>query len=261
MVTGRVALVSGASRGVGRGVAAALHAAGYRVFATGRTILSSDPPAGVHAIACDHRSDEQTAAVFDEIRNDAGRIDVLVNCAWGGYERMEENGQWTLPLPFWEQPMHRWVSMFDGGLRAAFVCSAAAARMMIPARRGLIVNLSYWAARKYLGNAIYGAVKAATDKLTADMAHELEPHRVAAISLYPGLVRTEAVLQAAAAGALDIANSESPAFIGRVIAALAAQPDPLRFSGQALVAAEMALELGVSDVDGRRPIPLTLDSA
>lgn len=254
-----VALVTGASRGVGRGVAVALHAAGYCVFATGRTILSRDPISGVRAIACDHRRDEETDAVFERIRGETGRVDLLVNCAWGGYERMEEDGRWTWPLPFWEQPMHRWASMFDGGLRAAFVCSAAAARMMVPARSGLIVNLSYWAARKYLGNAIYGAVKAATDKLTADMAHELAPHQVTAIALYPGLVRTEAVLKAAEAGALDTSNSESPEFIGRVIAAIAARPELPRYSGRVIIAAQMARELGVLDVDGTSPSPLALD--
>jgi NAD(P)-dependent dehydrogenase (short-subunit alcohol dehydrogenase family) len=256
-----VALVTGASRGIGRGVAAALHAAGYRVFATGRTIPSRNPPAGIRAIACDHRHDKQTEAAFERIRSEAGRLDVLVNCAWGGYERMVEDGRWTWSAPFWEQPMHRWASMLDGGVRAAFMCSAAAARMMIPAKRGLIVNLSYWAARKYVGNAIYGAAKAATDKMTADMAHELLPFGVTAIALYPGLVRTEAVFDAARAGALDISNSESPEFIGRVIAAIAALPDLSTLSGRVIVAAEIARELGVVDVDGKSPVPLSLNSA
>lgn len=256
-----VALVTGASRGIGRGVASALQAAGYMVFATGRTILARDPIAGVRAIACDHLRDEETAAAFECIRGEAGRIDLLVNCAWGGYERMEEDGRWTWPLPFWEQPMHRWASMFDGGLRVSFVCSAAAARMMVSARRGLIVNLSYWAARKHLGNVIYGAVKAATDKMTADMAHELAPHGVTAIALYPGLVRTEAVLTAAKVGALDISNSESPEFIGRVIAAIAALLDLHRLSGQPVIAAAIARELGIVDLDGSAPEPLTQNSA
>ncbi len=127
--------------------------------------------------------------------------------------------------------------MVDGGLRTIFACSAAAARRMV--RRGLIVNLSVGSAR-YLGNAIYGAVKAATDKLTADMAHELKPHGIAALALYPGLVRTEAVLEAAKAGAFDLGNSESPAFIGRVIAALADDPGLMARSGQAFAAAAAA---------------------
>lgn len=99
------------------------------------------------------------------------------------------------------------------------------------------------------------------DKMSADIAHELQPHNVAAVSLYPGMVRTEAVLAAAAGGWLDISNSESPEFIGRVIAALFAEPDLMRRSGQVLVAAQLAIELGVLDIDGRQPAPLTLETA
>src|SRR5581483_5445262 len=109
------------------------------------------------------------------------------------YERMVEDGAFTWVLPFWEQPMHRWTSMFDGGVRAAFVAGAHAARLMLPRKRGLIVNISFWAAQKRVGNVLYGMSKAATDKMTADTAAELRPHGVAVVSLYPGLVRTELV--------------------------------------------------------------------
>src|SRR6476659_11074921 len=118
---------------------------------------------------------------------------------------------------------------------------------MVPARRGLIVNISFWAARKYLGNTVYGIAKAATDKMTKDMAHELRPHGVTAVSLYPGLVRTEAVL---AAGVFDLSNSESPEFIGRAVAALHADPELLALSGSVLVAADLARKYGFADVDG-----------
>jgi NAD(P)-dependent dehydrogenase (short-subunit alcohol dehydrogenase family) len=148
--------------------------------------------------------------------------------------------------------------MLDAGVRAAFVASQNAARLMVQAGQGLIVNLSYWAARKHLGNAIYGIAKAATDKLTADAAHELRPHGVTVVSLYPGLVRTEAVL---AAGVFDLHNSESPEFLGRVVAALARDPHLPQRSGQVLVAATVARELGVVDVDGRAPEPLTIHDA
>jgi NAD(P)-dependent dehydrogenase (short-subunit alcohol dehydrogenase family) len=147
--------------------------------------------------------------------------------------------------------------MLDAGVRAAFVASSHAARMMVPARRGLIVNISFWAAQKHVGNTIYGIAKAATDKMTADMARELRPHSVAVISLYPGLVRTELVM--AAAQWLDLSNSESPEFIGRVIAALAKDPELMNRSGQVLVAAALAQEFDVFDVDGRRPAPLALE--
>jgi NAD(P)-dependent dehydrogenase (short-subunit alcohol dehydrogenase family) len=255
------AIVTGASRGVGRGVAAALSAAGLRVYATGRTIAGADLPAAVHRLPCDHRDDAQVEAAFARVLDEAGRIDVLVNSAWGGYERMVEDGRFTWPAPFWEQPRWRWEAMFEAGVRAAFVAGQLAARTMVAARRGLIVNISYWAARKHLGNAVYGAAKAAVDKLSADMAEELRPHGVAALSLYPGLVRTEAVLAAAAGGFLDLTNSESPEFTGRVIAALLQDPDLLRRSGGVLVGAALAREYGVTDLDGSSPEPLTLERA
>ena len=249
------ALVTGASRGVGRGVAAALHDRGYKVFATGRSVASADLPAGVVRMPCDHRRDEEVAGAFQQID---GPLDVLVNNAWGGYERMVEDGQFTWTAPFWKQPEHRWTSMIDAGVRAAYVASSLAAPGMIERRAGLIVNISFWAAQKYVGNTIYGIAKAATDKLTADMAHELRPHGVAVVSLYPGLVRTESVMQAAAGGWLDIAHSESPEFIGHVIAALAGDPAILTRSGQVLIAAAVAQEFGIADIDGKRPKPLTL---
>jgi len=256
----RIALVTGASRGVGRGVATALAAASFRVFATGRSIDAADLPGAVVRIRCDHTRDEDTAAAFARAATETGRLDVLVNNAWGGYERMVEEGQFTWGVPFWEQAGHRWTSMIDAGVRAAFVASSHAARLMIQQRSGLIVNISFWAAQKYLGNTIYGVAKAATDKMTADMAHELRPHNVVAVSLYPGLVRTESVLAAAEGGWLDLSNSESPEFIGLAIASLASDPALMERSGKVVVAAKLALELGVTDIDGRQPVPLTLET-
>jgi NAD(P)-dependent dehydrogenase (short-subunit alcohol dehydrogenase family) len=146
-------------------------------------------------------------------------------------------------------------------VRAALITSSQAVKMMLPARKGLIVNISYWAARKYVGNVIYGVAKAATDKMTADMAHELRPHGIAVLSLYPGLVRTEAVMEAAKGGWLDVSNSESPEFIGRVIAALAHEPTVLERTGRVLVAATVASEFRIEDIDGKQPMPLTLEDA
>src|SRR4029453_10737587 len=123
-------------------------------------------------------------------------------------------------------------------------------------QQGLIVNVSFWAAQKYLGNAIYGAAKCATDRLTQDMALEPAPNNVTLVSLYPGLVRTEKVMESAAF--LDLTNSESPQFCGRVVAALAGDPDLMSKSGQVLVAAAEAANYGISDVDGRQPKPLTI---
>src|SRR5436190_2325279 len=126
----RVALVTGASRGVGRGVATALAAEGVTVYATGRTVLDAQLPASVIRLSCDHTDDDRVARVFAQIAHDSGRLDVLVNNAWGGYERMVENGRFTWAVPFWEQPAFRWDSMIDAGLRAAFVAGQHAARLM-----------------------------------------------------------------------------------------------------------------------------------
>src|SRR5262249_52985506 len=184
----QVALVTGASRGVGRGAAAALALAGMRVYATGRTIIqesfgqesfgqesfgqeSFGPE--VIAIPCDHTDDSQVAQLFERIKTESGGLDVLVNSAWGGYERMVENGRFTWAAPFWEQPRWRWDAMITSGVRAAFVASQYAAQLMVPAGKGLIVHISSWAAQKRIGNTIYGVAKCATDKLANDMAEEL----------------------------------------------------------------------------------------
>jgi NAD(P)-dependent dehydrogenase (short-subunit alcohol dehydrogenase family) len=120
-------------------------------------------------------------------------------------------------------------------------------------------NISYWAGKKYIGNALYGVAKTATDRLAADMAYELREHNVTAVSLYPGLVRTEGVM--AAAQFFDLSNSESPQFIGRAVAALAADREVMKKSGQVLVAASLALEYGFTDIDGKQPHPLTYQEA
>jgi NAD(P)-dependent dehydrogenase (short-subunit alcohol dehydrogenase family) len=257
----QVALVTGASRGVGRGVATSLHEAGFKVFATGRNIGAAHLDDAIVRIACDHLRDEQTASVFAQIASETGRLDVLVNSAWGGYEGMVENGVFTWQLPFWEQPVHRWTSMMEAGVRAALMTSSQAVKMMLAARKGLIVNISYWAAQMYIGNVLYGMAKAATDKMTADMAYELRPHGIAVLSLYPGLVRTEAVMEAAQGGWLDVSNSESPEFVGRVIAALALDRTVLERTGRVFVAATVASEYRIKDTDGNQPIPLTLENA
>ena len=251
----RVALVTGASRGVGRGVAAALSDAGVRVYATGRSVEGAALPDRVVRVTCDHTDDMAVERLFAQIERESGRIDVLVNNAWGGYERMVEDGRFTWALPFWEQPRWRWDAMITAGVRAAFVASQLAAQRMVPARRGLIVNISHWAAQKRIGNTLYGIAKAATDKLTNDTSIELRPQGVAVVSLYPGLVRTEAVL---GAGVFDLSNSESPEFIGRAVHALSTDPNLLAQSGKTVVAADLSRQYGFTDVDGRTPRALTL---
>jgi dehydrogenase/reductase SDR family protein 1 len=161
----------------------------------------------------------------------------------------EKTGCWR------EQPLWRWDAI-SAGARAHYHASQLAAPAMISQRRGLIVNISFWAAQKHIGNVAYGVSKAATDKMTADMATELKLYGVAVVSLYAGLVRTEKVMEAAKS--LDLTNSESPEFIGRAVASLAVDTDVLRHTGRVLVAAGLAKEYGFTDIDGKTPRPLTL---
>ncbi len=258
-LNGKVALVTGASRGVGKGVAVELADAGATVYATGRTVTEEAfaEHRYITPVHCDHTRDSEVEAVFQQIINEQGRLDILVNSVWGGYENMVEKGEFTWTLPFWKQPLWRWDAMFAAGVRAHYVASGHAARMMVAQQSGLLVNISFWAAQKHIGNVAYGASKAATDKMTADMAHELREHNVAVVSLYPGLVRTEKVMESAAF--LDLSNSESPQFVGRAVTALASDPNIMRKSGQVLVAASLAREYGFTDIDGKQPRPLTLE--
>jgi dehydrogenase/reductase SDR family member 1 len=253
----QTAVVTGGTRGVGRGVGRALARAGARVFITGRSAADAEPPEDrITPIRCDHQRDDDVEAAFKRIIAAAGGIDILVNNVWGGYERMVEDGAFTWAKPFWEQPLWRWDAMFAAGVRAHYHASQLAVPAMVARRRGLIVNISTWAAKKHIANVAYGVSKAATDKMTADMAAELKGHGVAVVSLYPGLVRTEKVM--AAAQWLDLSNSESPEFVGRAVAALASDPDVLRHTGNVLVAAALAREYGFTDIDGASPRPLTL---
>ena len=273
---GKVALVTGATIGVGKGIALGLGEAGATVYITGRrTEINPDDwlPGSINqtadevtqmggkgnAVQCDHRDDAQVEVLFERIAREQGRLDILVNNVWGGYERMVEDGEFTWGRPFWEQPLWRWDAMFDAGARAHFTASRLAAPLMVAQKSGLIVNVSFWAAQKHMANVIYGASKAATDKLAKDMAHELREYNVAAISLYPGLVRTEGVMKNAEY--FDMSNSESPQFNGRAVAALAADPNVMQKSGQVLVTAQLALEYGFADIDGKQPRPVTLEEA
>jgi dehydrogenase/reductase SDR family member 1 len=253
---GQVALVTGGSRGVGKGIAEELADAGTVVYVTGRSVAETKFESAVRPIACDHTEDGQVEAAFARIEAETGRLDVLVNNVWGGYERMVEGTNFTWSWPFWKQSVFRWDSMFAAGVRAHYVASSFAARKMVEQKSGLIVNISFWAAQKHVGNVAYGVAKAATEKMTADMAHELTPFGVAAVSLYPGLVRTEKVMEAAAY--LDLSNSESPRYVGRAVAALAADPNVMAKSGSVVVAAACGEEYGFADVDGKRPRCLTL---
>lgn len=273
-LAGMVALVTGASRGVGKGVALGLGEAQATVYITGRTVQEGAGVDGLPGtiyqtaeeverlggraipVLCDHRDDAQVKALFRRIVDDHGRLDLLVNNVWGGYEHLLLDGRYVDSLPFWEQPIERWDSMFAAGVRAHYVASVLAAKRMTEQRSGLIVTISFWAAQKFLGSPAYGAAKAADDKLMRDMAHQLRDHHVAVVSLYPGLVRTENVMRFAEY--LDLSNSESPQFVGRAVAALAGDPAIMAKTGKILVAATLAREYGFTDVGGGLPRPLTL---
>jgi NAD(P)-dependent dehydrogenase (short-subunit alcohol dehydrogenase family) len=226
------------------------------VYITGRSAPDGAAGDGITAIRCDHCEESDVLTAFARVTEETQGIDILVNNVWGGYERMIDNGVFTWSKPFWEQPVWRWDAMFSAGVRAHYRASQLAAPSMIAKGRGLIVNISFWAAQKHIGNVAYGVAKAATDKMSADMAVELSPHGVAVVSLYPGLVRTEKVMEAAAW--LDLTNSESPEFVGRAVAALAADPNVMDRTGTVQVAARLGLEYGFTDIDGKAPRPLTL---
>jgi len=274
-LTGKVALVTGASRGVGRGIALGLGEAGATVYLTGRTVEEGKAavplPGTIYKTAeevnqlggqgipirCDHLNDQEVEVVFQRIRAEQNRLDILVNNVWGGYEHFNDGTEFWKEKGFWTIPISRWDKSFQAGIRAHYVASVLAAPIMIEQRSGLIVNISFFAAKKDNAGVAYGVAKAASDRMAATMAYELREHGVAAVSLYPGLVRTESVMKAAEY--FDLSNSESPEFIGRTIAALANDPKIMEKSGQALVAAALALEYGITDIDGKQPRPLTVE--
>jgi dehydrogenase/reductase SDR family protein 1 len=272
---GAVALVTGASRGIGKGIAIGLGEAGATVYITGRTVeegKAAVPLPGTIfqtakevteiggkgiAVQCDHRKDSDVELMFERIRTEQNRLDILVNNVWGGYEYFNDGTEFWKEKGFWTVPISRWDSMFQAGIRAHYVSSVLAAPMMIARRSGLIVNISFFVAQRTDKGVAYCVAKAASDHMAACMAHELREFNIAAVSLYPGLVRTESVMKAARF--FDLSNSESPQFIGRTVAALATDPKIMLKSGKTLVAATLALEYGYTDIDGRQPRALSVE--
>jgi NAD(P)-dependent dehydrogenase (short-subunit alcohol dehydrogenase family) len=263
-LTGRVAIVTGASRGIGKGCAIELGTLGAVVYVTGRSASKGAHPLGGTvaetaaavtsaggrgiAVVCDHRDDGQVRRLFRQVETEQGRLDVLVNNAFLIPKEL------TSGKPFWEVPLSNWDDMIDVGTRSAYVASHFAAKLMVPARRGLIANISSSGAREYAWHVAYGVGKCALDRLTADCAHELRPHGVAVVSLWPGLVLTERLQGAQAAmPKLDFSSAESQRFTGRAVAALASAADVMRWSGRALASRELADVYGFTDVDGRLP--------
>lgn len=262
----RVVVVTGASRGAGKGIALALGETGATVYVTGRTRAEGDAglPGTVFATAreidarggtgvpviCDHSDDDQVAALFRRVERESGALDILVNNAFTIPDGLARKG------PFWEKPLAL-QSMFDVGMRSAYVASYYAAPLLIENSAGLVVNTSSFGGRCYMHGPAYGAGKAAVDKMAHDMAVDFRPHNVAVISLWMGLLKTErntALFEGAPERyASFAAGAESPQFSGRVIDALARHEDPMRWSGQVVIGAELGEELGVVDIDGGRP--------
>ncbi len=261
---GAVAVVTGASRGIGKGCALELGAAGATVYVTGRTVTEGSAPlpgtigataeeltalgGRGTAVACDHRDDAEVAELFARVEREQGRLDVLVNSAFLIPPEL------TAGKPFWECPISNWDDMVGVGTRGAYVASWHAARLMLPRKDGLIANISSSGAREYAWHVAYGVGKAAMDKLSADTAHELRKHGIAVVSLWPGLVLTERTSRAAKQlASLDFSGAESQRFTGRAVVALACDPKRLELTGQAQASRDLADRYGFTDVDGRLP--------
>lgn len=268
-LAGKVALVTGASRGIGKGIALVLAEQGATVYVTGRTVKEGDYylPGTVGgtaaecdargkssggkgiAVACDHGDDEAVARLFEQIRSEQGRLDILVNNAFSLSDDLLE------PKGFWEKPLSN-LEMWDVGVKSNYVAAWHAAQIMAPQKSGLIVAISGFAAVTYTYGVIFGTSKSAVDRMARDMAIELEPHGVASLTLWQGLTLTEKAKDNLAkmgdrmTKSITQMQGSSVEHPGRVIAALAADPDVMKRSGGEFITAELAQEYGITDVDG-----------
>lgn len=271
---GTVAVVTGATRGGGRGIALALGAEGAVVYVTGRSIRGNptvaDTPRGVEdvaeevsarggtgvAVRCDHTKDEDVQALFETVRAGHGGVDVLVCNAWGGYLPYDEELGW-FARPFWQQSMARWDGMFTAGLRAHLAtCLFGLPIMLEQGRPGLIVLTTFTMGRRYLGHLFYDVAKNSVCRMAAGLAEELRDTNVTAVALAPGWMLCERMT-----GLTDSerAQTESVEYVGRAVAALAADPSVSRRAGHTLTVGGLAREYGFTDVDGRQPIPYPIE--
>ncbi len=261
-----VAVVTGASRGAGRGIAIALGSHGCTVYVTGRSEHAGDSPlAGtIHetaqavtaaggtgiAVRVDHADDAQVKGLFEQVQHEQGRLDILVNNACLIRDEVMH------PLNFWEKPLNI-VDMLDVGLRSSYVASYYAAPLMVAQKKGLVIFTSASGAVHYVFGAVYGAHKAGMDKFAADMAVDFKPFGVAAVSIWMGALLTERLQQMIDAkpekyGRLA-ETAETPEFTGHVIWALAQDPALMELSGQTVIGADMAVKYGIRDSGGRQP--------
>jgi NAD(P)-dependent dehydrogenase (short-subunit alcohol dehydrogenase family) len=279
-----VALVTGASRGAGRGIALELGSAGATVYVSGRSIrggpTTDNVPGTIEetakevtdrggrgiAVRCDHTVDADVESLFARIRNDHGRLDVLVNNVWGGYEDSECRPLSRVPL--WEQSLHQWDGMFTAGVRAHLVASRLAVPLMLPQRSGLIVSTTAnLETLPYLRNLFYDLAKNAIARLVWAMAQELREHGIAAVAVAPGFMRTERVVEAfRRAGAIDALDrpggpGETPAYLGRAIVALASDTRVIEKSGQLVEVGALAREYGFTDINGTQPLPFRIPAS
>jgi dehydrogenase/reductase SDR family protein 1 len=262
---GKVAVVTGASRGVGKGIALGLGEQGATVYVTGRTTApgqhrisgtigeTADAVTKIGgqgvAVRCDHTVDAEVKALFQRVADERGRLDVLVNNAYGADDLPSE------PAPFWELPLSLWEGAVGVGLRSHFVAAYFAAPLFVAQRGGLIVEVSSSGAGGYTFTVAYGVGKAAQDRLAADLAHELKPYGVASVSLWAPSTRTERVLARADQLPPEVlARAISPLFVGRGVAALAADPSVLEQTGRAISIFELAETYGFTEIDGGRPV-------
>jgi len=269
---GTVAVVTGASRGAGRAIAAVLGETGATVYVTGRSVRGAATTEGLPgtieetaeevtrrggvgvAVRCDHTVDADVESLVARVRREQRHLDLLVNNAWGGYEAYDPA---AFSAPFWVQPRTRWEAMFTAGVRAHLVMSQLAAPLLIGrserGRPGLVASTIAWAFGEPLGNLFYDVAKAALVRMAYVVAEELRPYRVASVAIAPGFMRTERVLAAHAAQPFDLSATESPEYVGRALAALAGDPELMRRSGQVLTAGDLARDYGFTDVDGGQP--------
>jgi NAD(P)-dependent dehydrogenase (short-subunit alcohol dehydrogenase family) len=264
-LSGKVAIVTGASRGVGRGTALALGAEGATVYVTGRTVEAGSAPLpgtigetaaevdarggkGI-AVQCDHKDDAQIAALFDRVKAEQGRLDILVN------NLMAIPPEMTQRIGFWEKPLSNW-EIWDTGIRAAFLAAWHGAKIMAAQKSGLIVGMSGYVGVTYTYDTLFGTTKATNDRMMRDMGVELKPYDVAAVSLWQGFTYTERAQEnlktvPGMAAQLNSAAGSSVEYPGRVIAALATDPDVMRRTGGTFIVPELAADYGVTDIDGR----------